>query len=230
LSKPTICKAVQSLTDKGVIKKEVTGLFGKEEVYYSLIVNEEDDQLKDLTGGGKNSLPGGVKNFNPQNKQTKDKSLKRQQQASPVERPSAFVVVPSLRDLKESSVTDDEKKRLSATYPENVINDAIATVQQQGFQDNFLKSLRAACKGAWKPGKTAKTTTDGNRKFAKEIEEVLNPHLVSKAGYSYSVGTSYAELASTKSAWVLNLEFNEPDFRTRFETEINNRLKNCYFK
>ena len=44
LGRKAVMKSVQSLVEKGIIKKEITGIFGKEKVFYSLIVHETEQQ------------------------------------------------------------------------------------------------------------------------------------------------------------------------------------------
>ncbi len=44
LGRKAVLKSVQSLVERGLIKKEITGIFGKEKVFYSLIVHENTQQ------------------------------------------------------------------------------------------------------------------------------------------------------------------------------------------
>ena len=61
MSQQGTSSAVNSLVEKGILKKEITGIFGKEQAWYSLIVNEqneENDPPKNLGGDPPKNLGG----------------------------------------------------------------------------------------------------------------------------------------------------------------------------
>jgi len=81
MGRKAVVKAVHGLVEKNLIKKEITGLFGKEKIFYSLIVHEieqqkiESDQYPKDTPPQSDQYPkdtGGVSLGYPQKTITKD--------------------------------------------------------------------------------------------------------------------------------------------------------------
>src|SRR5579862_7049535 len=54
-----VVNSIKSLVEKGLIKKEITGVFGKEEVFYSLVVHDDDDNDEYIKINGKSNDPQG---------------------------------------------------------------------------------------------------------------------------------------------------------------------------
>lgn len=225
LSKPTVCKSTQSLVDKGVIRKEITGKFGKEEIYYSLVVEDEnttsDDQLNNLTGGGKESLQGGVKNFNTQKTTPKDMSLKRQQQ------PAAAAAVFSC--VKSLDIPQNEKIWLCKKYTEPQILHALEYCASKPPTESFIQQLKWACDKQPKIIKTKKTRVEDNKKYADEIEESINDKLADKKGYQYVVSKNAAGIYSTQSPWSFYIDYTDKEFQEKLGKVINERLKGCFY-
>jgi hypothetical protein len=149
-----------------------------------------------------------------------------QQQATSAPSATAAVFYECLRDVK---IPDEDKIWLTKKHPEEAVAHAIEYCKVVPSKKSLAAHLKYECQEQHEIPKTPKTTEKENQVFAKELEENLNHELVSAKGYSFTAGTTYAELASTKSAWVLNLAYKDPDFKTKFETEINKRLKYCFY-
>ncbi len=81
LSEPTVIKAVKSLKEKRLITQEKVGKRGHEKLCYEL---DFDDGVKLVSPGGKESLPGGLKNFTHKINTTKETIQKKEQYAPSV--------------------------------------------------------------------------------------------------------------------------------------------------
>lgn len=75
LNRTNASRAIQSLVDKGIIIKQITGKFGSEKVYYELVITEDSnnsDQYRNGTPTSTDAVPLPVPERYPQKKLTKD--------------------------------------------------------------------------------------------------------------------------------------------------------------
>lgn len=102
---------------------------------------------------------------NNNNKETPVVSVRKQQQEA-----DACVVFPILETIKDSSIHRKHREEISFKYSEDVVINAVASITEEGFvpEHSLLKSLRAACKGEWKP--KIGNDVEKNRKLAKKLE------------------------------------------------------------
>lgn len=143
LTRANVCKGIQSLIGKGVVLKEITGIFGKEEVFYSLIVGDPNNsnQYSSNTPPSIDTIPPPVSQEYPQNKALNKGSKEQQQQPK-----TEAVVVSSF--LEKIDIPQDEKEWISKHYPEEVIRNAVAfsTHPLTVIQTSLLQTIKWACK------------------------------------------------------------------------------------
>lgn len=119
------------------------------------------------------------------------------------EQQQAVAVFSSLDKISDEEVPPEEKQWLSKKYNEQIVKDAVLVVTAEGFspQVNLLKSLRAACKGQWKPNPPKIDRIKTNKEKAKNLKdqykgiytiEVLDKHLeIIKGGNSPPITVPY---------------------------------------
>ena len=159
--KKHICKAIASLQEKGFIIKEIEGILGKEEVFFSLNVSEESEIKEISTGGLKPPLP--VALSHPQKKLTKETKTKTNKKES-----DQAVNSPDLSSsLSSASQEEEEEKspervalekhckkertisRILREYPDpGRILKAIEYTERQS-PDNFMAYLQRALENCW---------------------------------------------------------------------------------
>ena len=205
LNEKQIFRAIKSLVDKGVLIKgnfnknsfdrTLWYAFNNEEMFTKLQKRKMDDPESE---NGKDEIEDCIDTDSKPDAETK----KQQQQPSAAD--SVVVVFSCLKNLNEATVSDQDKERLSRTYPESIVIDAIKVVQQQGAPESFLKSLNAACKGGWKPKPDPFVSMCENRNYALDTE-MLHGVSLGRAGYSTHVGPTYFEI----NHGCLELEYRE---------------------
>jgi len=114
-------------------------------------------------------------------KQTEETEYTEEQQRQ------AVVVFPVLETLRDSSIHRKHREEISYKYTEEVVKNAVAAITEEGFipEHSLLKSLRAACKGGWKP--KIGNDAEKNRKLAKKLEG-------SRKGYTFEALDKYIEI------------------------------------
>ncbi len=167
----SVSNAIKSLIEKGVIKKEIVGILGKEEVYYELIVNE--DSNNSYPSCDRSPTPPIKREVTPpmagDTKQSSSNTFEQQQQ--PV-----VVVVPqneeSLAILMQTGFDQKTASYLSK-YPIDRIRRQIENLQRQKEIleiDNPLGWLRLAIENDWQ---LPEPKEDYAEKAAKLREEQL---------------------------------------------------------
>lgn len=156
---------------------------------------------------------------------TKEESCSKEQQTGKPVLPAAAVVVFScLENLNEPSVKPKDKERISKTYPEEVVKNAIAAVKQVKPQISFLKTLNAACKEAWKPN--PESNTKSNQRFAKAIHAFLDHEKVAKLGYEITMKDGFG-MFSLRSPWSTFFKFTDIEFQAKIMKELQDRIPSC---
>lgn len=140
----------------------------------------------------------------------REEKKEQQQQAAP-----AAAVFSCFAKIPNSQVSQVEKIKICASYAEPIVNDAVASVTQEGFipQDSLLKSLRAACKDQWKPTATKQDNIAINRTQAQ--------HLKAKYNGLYTIEVNCKELEIIKGvngiSEVLAYDISPENFKNKIE-------------
>ncbi len=168
LNRTNASKAIQSLTDKGIVLKEIEGILGTEKVYYSLIIQELNTGTETVLPQYQNSTPPSTGTV--PTKETYTKDTQKNKQTSDCVEP----VVSSSFKLQEEALeavglNSDSIKTILTLIPsiESIQMAVACSVSQK--PDDLGAFLYKAIKNGWKPPKISKSEAPSNKQWAVDL-------------------------------------------------------------
>lgn len=116
LSRANVIISIKKLIEKGLIEKEITGIFGKEETYYSLIVSPSDDQYCNNTPTSIEAIPPPVLQQYPQNKPLKETSKITTTTPTPPSKVESHIKEKVVVVVSKSEISEKAKHIASQCY------------------------------------------------------------------------------------------------------------------
>ena len=138
--------------------------------------------------------------------QERNNNVKKEQQ-----QPAAPVAVfSSLEKIKDPSVTDKEKLRISKKYDQPSVDNAVAVVTDPHFvpKETMLRSLNAALVGEWKPRLSPKPNT-------KQLKENIQANRMLVDGTLYE-NRIEANVVKINKSCSISLSLNPKEFKETF--------------
>ena len=195
-------------TFKGTNKGTIATLTTTEIYDINSIVNDEQkDDQRTSQGRAEDEL-------RTTNKECKNIKNERTQQTG--------VVFSCLEKIQDSSITQKHKIEITAKYSaeEQIVIDAVETITCIDFHPSgsMLQSLRAACKGKWKPNPKPIDFFERNKSIAKKLEKIGHQF------YQFVANEKYLEIIKGHISAVVEYEKTAEFFDSQVQEKANINL------